>query len=252
MGEWLMILDNADDVDISFPAVNQGSSVGPAEYIPKCPHGSVLVTTRDKQLAMKFGATIQIPKLTELESAEFIKRKLELGDTEAEEQSEEIRNLTDQLEHLPLALVQATAFIKGNSSNVKKYLMIYEGSEDRMIKLLSKKIEGSEVDSGALRAVSRTWTISFNQIRNKSHSAADLLSLMAFLDRQGIPESLLRQEKEYSESEDDEDLESGEDEDGVEQENADMESEEDEEDEVRFVQDLGILKAYSLITEFDG
>lgn len=195
MRQWLMIIDNADDIDMFYGTKDQCSLKGLAQYIPKCSHGSVLITTRNKQLAVEFGGTIQIPELTELESAEFVKKKLELSDTKAAEQSKEIHMLTDQLGHLPLALVQATAFIQRNSSKIKDYLEIYEKSEDRMIKLLSQEIKSSEIDSRSLRAVSTTWTISFDQITNKRPSATHLLSLMAFLDRQGIPKSLLRREK---------------------------------------------------------
>ena len=40
----------------------------------------------------------------------------------------------------------------------------------------------------------RTWKLSFDQIAKQMPRAADLLSLIAVLDRQAIPEALLRQE----------------------------------------------------------
>ena len=46
-------------------------------------------------------------------------------------------------------------------------------------------------DSQASNSIITTWQISFEYIRNKRPSAARLLSLMSFFDRQGIPEFLL-------------------------------------------------------------
>lgn len=54
-------------------------------------------------------------------------------------------------------------------------------------------------DSGELRqdgsvsnVILTTWQISIEHIRSRRPSAADLLSLMSFCDRQGIPEALLK------------------------------------------------------------
>ncbi|KAK6449817.1 hypothetical protein FP744_10006067 [Trichoderma asperellum] len=67
--QWLMIVDNADDVDLFFPnQLRKGSpgedghkttpttttltNSGLARYIPDCDHGSVLITTRDKKAGL--------------------------------------------------------------------------------------------------------------------------------------------------------------------------------------------------------
>ena len=47
------------------------------------------------------------------------------------------------------------------------------------------------MDSGTPNSVIRTWKLSFNQITKQKPRAADLLSLMAVLDRQRIPKMLL-------------------------------------------------------------
>src|SRR5208282_6432389 len=45
-------------------------------------------------------------------------------------------------------------------------------------------------------AVATSWMISFDQIRRDLPRAAEILSLMAFFDRQAIPESLLKDQDE--------------------------------------------------------
>jgi hypothetical protein len=46
-------------------------------------------------------------------------------------------------------------------------------------------------DESASNSVVITWQMSFEQIRKKRPSAADLLSLMSFFNPQGIPETVL-------------------------------------------------------------
>ena len=70
---------------------------------------------------------------------------------------------------------------------------------DRDIKdLLSEELEDSRRDMDTPNSVIRTWNLSFEQIRKQKPRAAEILSLMSVLDRQGIPKSLLRKEDERS------------------------------------------------------
>lgn len=47
-------------------------------------------------------------------------------------------------------------------------------------------------DADAKNSIMITWQISFDDIRNKWPASADLLSLMSYFDRQGIPEDVLK------------------------------------------------------------
>ncbi|KAF2257865.1 hypothetical protein CC78DRAFT_549572 [Lojkania enalia] len=58
--------------------------------------------------------------------------------------------------------------------------------------LLNQKAGHLRRDEAASNSVLIRWQISFDHIRSKRQSAADLLSLMGFFDRQGIHETLLR------------------------------------------------------------
>jgi hypothetical protein len=65
--------------------------------------------------------------------------------------------------------------------------------------------EGGQLrrDREAKNSIIITWQISFDYIREIRPSAADLLSLMSFFDRQGIPEALLRSQDEQRNSQQD-------------------------------------------------
>ena len=221
-----MILDNSDDVETFFSVGNGNDQLSGSgsqdtnairitEYIPDCSHGSILVTTRNKAAGIKLTKNrglIQVSEMSETESNELVRTKLD-GYVPS---TEEVNKLTNLLEQFPLALVQAASFMQENSITVSEYLELYNDGDEMTIKLLSEAFEESGRDPEIQNAVAATWMISFNQIRKQNPRAAQLLSLMAFFDRQGIAKSLLQQ---------------------------------DDESPLELTKALGMLKAFSLITE---
>jgi tetratricopeptide (TPR) repeat protein len=195
-GTWVMILHDADDFDTLFePLENQGQSSFPgtlADYIPKCQHSSILVTTRDKQVATRMvkglGPLIQIPPMGRSESIDLLSKILKGREYEGKD----IEKLADALEHLPLALSQAAAFILENSVSIEVYLRLLRDNRTNAFELLSDGTNSAEAQS----AVATTWIMSFKQIRQRHPRAADILSLMAFLDRQCVPVDLIKTQDE--------------------------------------------------------
>ena len=95
---------------------------------------------------------------------------------------------------MPLAIVQAAAFIsqKAPRCSVERYLKDFLKSDRKKTSLLN--YEGGQLwrDRQAQNSIIITWQISFKHIHRTWPSAADLLSLMSFFDRQGIPGALVR------------------------------------------------------------
>ncbi|KAI9828117.1 MAG: hypothetical protein M1832_003644 [Thelocarpon impressellum] len=188
-GGWLMIVDNADDTDLFFAP---GKNAGLVRYIPRCPHGAVLVTTRNKQAGVDLlnGVNlINVPKMDEVESQALMRTRLEDQDLD----DKDLERLTMQLEHLPLALTQAAAYMQRNSVSLDVYLSMLEATPTDLLK---EHFEDDGRDSDIPNAVTATWWISFEQIRQRCPRAAEMLAMMTFLDRQDIPTSLLEQEDE--------------------------------------------------------
>ncbi|ERF72769.1 hypothetical protein EPUS_09197 [Endocarpon pusillum Z07020] len=199
-GDWLMVIDNADDFGMFFDPLEEHARRSLAgklvDYIPDCPHGAILLTTRDKkvgiQMLKSIRCLIQTPRMGISESTDFV-QKILAGEEYKNE--EEIKLLTSTLEHLPLALAQAAAFILENSISVQIYLQRYGDSKANAVDLLGYSADVPVADADARNAVTTTWMMSFAQIRERSPMAADILSLMAFLDRHCVPESLIRRQK---------------------------------------------------------
>ena len=104
---------------------------------------------------------------------------------------------------------------------MSKYLEHFFRSEKSRTNFLQR-------DAQASHSVIVTWQISFDQIRQERSSAEELLSLMSFFGRQGIPEFVLQS---HSCSRGDE---------------VDMNSDVDKDFE--FEDDLAMSKSYCLIT----
>ncbi|KAL7796270.1 hypothetical protein V8C43DRAFT_304161 [Trichoderma afarasin] len=177
-GEWLMIIDNADDMQLFFgqPA---GTATNPskekdeknlARYLPECAHGTILITTRNKQVGVRMTKgqqPIEVLRMNEGESVQL-------------------------LQHLPLALAQAAAFIQETSITVDKYLQLLSNSHrEDIVHLLSREFETVGRDTEAPQAVAQTWMLSFQQIEQQHVLASELLSFMSMLDRQDIPAQFL-------------------------------------------------------------
>ena len=126
------------------------------------------------------------------ESYQLLCTKLEVEELDRNELS----LLSSRLEYLPLALVQAAAFIVENTIPVKEYLRLLGQSDQQLVDLLSEEFETAGRDSETPRAVTETWILSFEQIQRQSGFAGELLSLMSLFDRQAIPRAFLSQ---YSE-----------------------------------------------------
>ncbi|KAL2053415.1 hypothetical protein ABVK25_006409 [Lepraria finkii] len=95
---------------------------------------------------------------------------------------------------MPLAIVQAAAYISQRAlrCSVQRYLEDFRKSDRKKTSLLN--YEGGQLrrDWQAQNSILITWQISFEYIHETWLSAANLLSLMSFFDRQGIPEALVR------------------------------------------------------------
>ncbi|KAF3768256.1 hypothetical protein M406DRAFT_51972, partial [Cryphonectria parasitica EP155] len=161
--------------------------------LPPSPHGSILITTRTKKVARRltgdYKNIIKVPPMDKGHALALLMRK-----TGSQPDIENGAALVEALEYMPLAISQAAAYIQQRAprTSIGKYLEEFRKSERQKVSLLNWDEESLRRDCNASNSVIQTWQISFDAIRSEQPSAADLLSLMSFFDRQGIPESLVR------------------------------------------------------------
>jgi hypothetical protein len=206
-GEWVLILDNVDDAGFLVEAQSTGQAGRGSEkarplveYLPQCPNGSILITTRSKSAALKVVEQRNIITVEPMDRAEglaLFERKLGWHDD-----GKDVAELAALLEFMPLAIVQAAAYVSQRVPrySVPQYLQDFRKSDRKRTSLLNCDGEQLRRDREAKNSILVTWQISFDHIREIRPSAADLLSLMSFFDRQGIPEALLRVRSERKDS----------------------------------------------------
>ncbi|KAI8950933.1 hypothetical protein F4801DRAFT_601739 [Xylaria longipes] len=230
-GRWLMVIDNADDAQLFCRPAELTDADGEkhlGQHIPECAHGSVLITTRNKQVGVHLTkgrgmSLLEIDKMNDVECCQLLHASLDNSLMAAGELS----TLACRLEHLPLALAQASAFIQENTITVEKYLQLLDQGDQSFVRLLNEEFDTVGRDSETPHAVTATWILSFEQIERQNPLAGELLLLMCLFDRQAIPMEFLSDFSEaYHNSPPIEDI--------------------------QLIKALGVLKAHSLITEEIG
>ncbi|KAL8960401.1 MAG: hypothetical protein Q9193_002887 [Seirophora villosa] len=196
---YLLIVDNADNIEHWWPGKYKsgGSLDDPSKNLSKfLPDGSnsnskVLITTRDNRVASrlaKVAKPIVLQPMSKEEAKSLFLSKFEADAFEFD--APEVYRLLEELDHLPLAVSQAAAFIQENGVSIAEYNDALHREEAE--EFLGEELDDDRRDEDSVNPVFRTWKLSFSQIRQQKPRAADLLSLLAMLDRQSIPRSLLK------------------------------------------------------------
>ncbi|KZL82666.1 kinesin light chain, partial [Colletotrichum incanum] len=157
-GRWLI----GGSIDTHSTAETQG---GLARYIPKCVRRSILITTRNKQTASRLvrgNSLLEIGGMSESEASKLL--RLILNNKVS---TKEASNLSTRLEHLPLALSQAAAFMQENGISISKYTRLLDESDKSLVDQLSKPFKAISRDSETPHALTATWIVSFNQIQTR-------------------------------------------------------------------------------------
>lgn len=75
--------------------------------------------------------------------------------------------------------------------DVDQYLHQLDKDSSTLAGLLDRQVERLEGTMGLSNAIAGTWKLCFEQIQSQNTPATDILSIMAFLDPQGVPKALL-------------------------------------------------------------
>ncbi|KAK0379361.1 hypothetical protein CLIM01_03287 [Colletotrichum limetticola] len=258
-GSWLLIIDNADDKETFFTDSGEdgvgidvpglASEGGLGHFIPDCLHGSILITTRDMQTGLRMTAGTPPIKVDEMIDPEAVQLLQSLLPNHKFSSSEAI-TLASRLEHLPLALAQAASFILKNFLSINDYVQILDKSDSSLVRQLSEPFASIGRDSKTPHALTATWLISFRQIEQRYPLAGNLLSFMSMFDRQAIPKDFLTDYcYEQLRNKSDSVATAGAGSDAGSDSGSDSGSEADSETTLEVTNALGILQAFSFISQ---
>jgi tetratricopeptide (TPR) repeat protein len=205
-GRWVMILDNADDINVFTTAAPCGtktardnSSASTAmlqirSFLPNSSIGSILITSRDKQVAFEITGNsnhyLHLDVMDEDEAVLLFKKKVR-----GNHKDEDMIELVKTLDYSPLAISQAAAYISRRtpSVTVASYTEMARKSNENVLQPLEESVHESHRDPERSNSIIATLQISFQYVDQTSPAAARLLSLICMFDRQWIPDLLLRE-----------------------------------------------------------
>ncbi|EXA35091.1 hypothetical protein FOVG_13859 [Fusarium oxysporum f. sp. pisi HDV247] len=187
-GKWFLVIDNADNIETLYGTAEVPGGID--QFIPDCEHCYILFTTRSREVAVSV-AQNSIVKLSEMDDEDA--KALLKGSLIEKDQMQDtaiIDKLLQELAYLPLAITQASAYMKVNDISVKEYLSLLQKTDQDMVELLSSGFRDSTHYDASQGAVATTWVVSFKQIRSLHEDAATILSFTACLEPKAIPRAL--------------------------------------------------------------
>lgn len=175
--DWLLILDNADDLKIIDP------------FLPRSQPGHVLLTTR-----VRAASNVAQPLLLEplnsddgalciLRRAGSIPRTGQLGDA-SPSRTKAAKRIAELMDGLPLALEQAGAYIEDTGNTESRYLKIYEEFRAQVLQRQFGALPNYPLP------VATAWKFSKRVVQETDAAAFEMLQLCAFLAPDAIPEEI--------------------------------------------------------------
>ncbi|KAJ7857998.1 hypothetical protein B0H13DRAFT_1727340 [Mycena leptocephala] len=183
--DWLLFYDNADDPKIDLN-----------RFIPQCNHGNIIITTRNPTLRGYAGAHFAVSNMEESDAVELLlksaSQEIILANQETATKIVKVSgasflsnfistDVAKELCYLPLAIVQAGAFIL-QSGALGGYLNIYMKNRAQLL-----REKPAQSHDNYAWTVYTTWQMSFDKL---SPLAAMFLQLCSFLHWEGISEDI--------------------------------------------------------------
>ncbi|KAF2716087.1 hypothetical protein K431DRAFT_29724, partial [Polychaeton citri CBS 116435] len=163
---WLLVYDNLDwDWQKEWDDIS-----------PQADQGNILITTRPDR-SRKDG--LCVGKVDNTLARRIIEERMG-------KQLQHVEDLLDMLQGLPLALVQAGAYLRTTNMQIPKYIQTYNETWTSLMEGQHRHPLTEYPD----RSVLTTWQMSYNQVKSEEPKAAKLLDLWAFLSPNDIWDEL--------------------------------------------------------------
>jgi tetratricopeptide (TPR) repeat protein len=177
--DWLLILDNADEVEMV------------RDFLPDGPHvpGHILLTTRAQALG-GIAEIIDIEKMGKEEGVAFLLRRARVNANDASELTA-AKAIVTELDGFPLALDQAGAYVEETGCSLTIYLNLYQTRRKELLERRGRLVKDHP------ETVATTWDISIKKVKQENPAAVALLQLCAFLAPDAIQEEMITEGAEY-------------------------------------------------------
>lgn len=202
-GEWLLILDNADDLDAFLgrgPKQDNEDEFAISRFIPR--QGRILITTRDRRFQGTVAATSDGMKVDSMSKEDA--KYLLIGSIpgylirDGSDSMRDAKELIEELGYLPLAIAQAAANILEQQLTLAEYVSFYRDKRQRMNLMQAPAFDFQSTDPrNCSQSVRVTWQISFDILKERFPLSATFLSYIGCFHWRHINRELLRRLPEF-------------------------------------------------------
>ncbi|KAH8826745.1 hypothetical protein DL96DRAFT_1815829 [Flagelloscypha sp. PMI_526] len=171
---WLLVLDNADDKNFSVQ-----------KYIPKSIHGSVIITSRNPELAgltSKDSGSKRIEDLEKWAAETLLKKLVGSRGTPSDDEDSLVTQVVEMLHCFALAVTQAGSYMCATGRRYQEYIELFEVERSRLL----RERKGHVPDNYPW-SVYTTWAISFDQLKA---APRHFMQICSYLHYTGIPKDL--------------------------------------------------------------
>ncbi|KAF1828268.1 kinesin light chain [Decorospora gaudefroyi] len=190
--QWLLVFDNVDRIDLGSSGVRTApGAANLIDYLPQSELCSVIFTTTNSSIAerLELQNVVKLGEMTPNIARKMLQSYLKTPTLESQQQ--EARLLLQELSYLPLAIVQAAAYINIRNVTLGQYRSQLLKQKEETIKRSSAPLEDRLQEYGTSSPVATTLLISVDQVRCSDPLAEEYLFLAASVDRKDIPLDLL-------------------------------------------------------------
>lgn len=189
--DWIMVVDNADSYSDFFGYENclENDVIRSALPLQRPGTAMILYTSRHHRGGTELTDAHCLPldKLSIPDSETLLLNKLG-----APIDSSQARELIRAVEHLPMSIAHAAAYIRFTRITVSKYLDRLQG-DNGLLEVLDQPFDAGRREARAPRSVVQAWLATFNLLTMQNRLAALFLFIIACLDRQSISMGVLSQ-----------------------------------------------------------
>jgi len=129
--KWLLVYDNVEDIGLRPARSSLTLPANLVRYLPQSHSGSIVITTTNSDTAKTLAEQniVQIEKMTPSTGQKLLENYLGVPVPTSERQG--MKLLLEKLSYLPLAIVQAAAYIKRNNITLKDYWALLVEARNR-------------------------------------------------------------------------------------------------------------------------
>ena len=171
-GDWLLVIDNADKLD----------KVDIEAFIPSTNKGSVIITSQNRQ-AEGFGLAIELGEMDAKDATTLLLRRASIRNPTPNDENV-AAEITRSLGCRALAIEHAGSYVQSVGGSLRDYQLQFQSNK-------RDTLEKSPIISLHKDSVFKTFTISFDAIKERNLTSAKLLCFLGFLDPEAIPENTL-------------------------------------------------------------